>query len=280
MVTLGVMAVWTGSAPVSQRFAVPAEGLVLGRDLIAGTTDDRISSVHARLEPREGRLELSDAGSRNGTYLNGHQLVDPSVLAPPRSIIRTGRTLWAVVTDDTTFGVERTVRTVYEAIRAVAPELGIHVTVFEHALLTPVSESAIIRIVTAAARAREAGPLRGDDCVFESPRPAAWAVFPGASLAKGMARRFEATLRARGFEATASDAGGANWLVEVSREGRRIAITCPPSTAFKLELADGETAVAEGFTIDDDLVIACAIAWLGGAAVGELDPTIEWSTRG
>ena len=276
MVTLGVMAVWTGSAPLSQRFAVPPEGLVLGRDLLAGTTDDRISSSHARVEARDGRLAVSDAGSRNGTYVNGHQLVDGSVEAAPRAIIRTGRTLWAVVTEDTTFGIERTVRMLCEAIRAVAPNLEIHATVFEHALLTPVSEAVIVRTVTAAARAKDAGWLRGEDLVFESPRPAVWAVFPGASVAKGTARRFEATLRARGFEATASDAGGANWLVEASREPRRIAITCPPSTAFKLELSDGETAVAEGFTIDDDLVIACAVAWLDGAAVGELDRSIEW----
>jgi len=41
--------VWTGATPTIQAFRVPSTGLVLGRELLDNTTDDRISRQHARV---------------------------------------------------------------------------------------------------------------------------------------------------------------------------------------------------------------------------------------
>src|SRR5689334_14745120 len=40
----------------------------------------RVSRVHARIERRETRFALVDAGSVNGTYLNGARLLTASIL--------------------------------------------------------------------------------------------------------------------------------------------------------------------------------------------------------
>lgn len=62
---------------VGERFAIgrdPACDLVIA--------DDRVSRRHAELRPRpDGRCELHDVGSANGTYVNGHLLSGPVLLA-------------------------------------------------------------------------------------------------------------------------------------------------------------------------------------------------------
>ncbi|MBN1420844.1 MAG: sigma 54-interacting transcriptional regulator [Planctomycetes bacterium] len=57
--------------------------LTIGRDPSNGIalTDESVSRVHARIERRDGRLWISDEGSRNGTFLNGMP-VEASEIAP------------------------------------------------------------------------------------------------------------------------------------------------------------------------------------------------------
>lgn len=90
---------WTGAQPTVQVFRVPAAGLVLGRELLATSTDDRISRQHARVVWKDRRFVVTDLGSRNGTYAGGHALIDREVTVTPPSVVRTGRTV-SVLLDD------------------------------------------------------------------------------------------------------------------------------------------------------------------------------------
>src|SRR5215470_2926142 len=95
----GAVVVWTGAAPTIQAFRVPAAGLVIGRELLDNTTDDRISRQHARVAWRDNRFIVTDLGSRNGTYAGGNPLVDREVTVTPPSIVRTGRTVSVLLED-------------------------------------------------------------------------------------------------------------------------------------------------------------------------------------
>src|SRR4051812_40406374 len=89
----GVVVVWSGANPTVQAFRIPSGGLVLGRELLENTTDDRISRQHARVTWRDKRFVVTDLGSRNGTYAGGHALVDREVTVTAPSVVRTGRTV-------------------------------------------------------------------------------------------------------------------------------------------------------------------------------------------
>ena len=54
-------------------------------------TDDFASARHARIEPRRDGVWVSDAGSTNGTYVNGSKLSKPQRLKPG-DVIRVGST--------------------------------------------------------------------------------------------------------------------------------------------------------------------------------------------
>src|ERR1043165_5451236 len=95
----GVVVVWSGANPVIHAFRLPTGGLVLGRELIENTTDDRISRQHARVTWRDKRFLVTDLGSRNGTYVGGHALVDREVTVTPPSVVRTGRTVCVLLED-------------------------------------------------------------------------------------------------------------------------------------------------------------------------------------
>ena len=95
----GVVIVWTGASPTVLAFRIPPEGLVLGREILESTTDDRISRQHARVSYRDGRFVVTDLGSRNGTYVGGHALVDREVTVTPPSVVRTGRTVSVLMAD-------------------------------------------------------------------------------------------------------------------------------------------------------------------------------------
>jgi hypothetical protein len=94
-----VVVVWSGAGPASQVFRVSASGIVLGRELLGTTTDDRISRQHARIAWREHRFVVTDLGSRNGTYAGGHALVDREVTVTSPSVVRTGRTVSMLLDD-------------------------------------------------------------------------------------------------------------------------------------------------------------------------------------
>jgi transcriptional regulator with PAS, ATPase and Fis domain len=91
--------VWTGSEPTIQAFRVPPAGMVIGRELLTNTNDDRISRQHARVAWRDKRFVVTDLGSRNGTYTGGTPLVDREVTVTAPSVVRTGRTV-SVLLDD------------------------------------------------------------------------------------------------------------------------------------------------------------------------------------
>ena len=95
----GAVVVWSGATPMIQAFRIPAAGLVIGRELLESTTDDRISRQHARVAWRDRRFIVTDLGSRNGTYTGGNPLVDGEVTVTAPSVVRTGRTV-SVLLDD------------------------------------------------------------------------------------------------------------------------------------------------------------------------------------
>jgi transcriptional regulator of aromatic amino acid metabolism len=95
----GAVVVWSGATPTIQAFRIPAAGLVIGRELLETTTDDRISRQHARVAWRDRRFIVTDLGSRNGTYTGGNPLVDGEVTVTAPSVVRTGRTV-SVLLDD------------------------------------------------------------------------------------------------------------------------------------------------------------------------------------
>jgi transcriptional regulator with GAF, ATPase, and Fis domain len=78
-----------------------AEIVRVGRDAAADLTldDGQASRIHAELEPVGGGVLVTDAGSRNGTFVNGVRIDRPRLLARAGSTIRCGKTLlW--VSDD------------------------------------------------------------------------------------------------------------------------------------------------------------------------------------
>ncbi len=99
----GVVVVWSGAVPVVQAFRIPETGLVIGRELLETTTDDRISRQHARVTWRDKRFVVTDLGSRNGTYAGGHALIDREVTVTAPSVVRTGRTVSVLMEDITRF---------------------------------------------------------------------------------------------------------------------------------------------------------------------------------
>src|SRR5215471_4863486 len=95
----GAVVIWSGAAPTIAAFRIPADGLVLGRELLTATTDDRISRQHARVAWRDRRFVVTDLGSRNGTYTGGNPLVDREVTVTGPSVVRTGRTVSVLLED-------------------------------------------------------------------------------------------------------------------------------------------------------------------------------------
>src|SRR5262245_30163535 len=129
----GAVVVWTGAAPTIQAFRIPPSGLVIGRELLDNTTDDRISRQHARVAWRDNRFVVTDLGSRNGTYTGGNPLVDREVTVTAPSIVRTGRTV-SVLVDDIRRFEGAALATRYDAL--VGPSTAPQWNAVEHAART------------------------------------------------------------------------------------------------------------------------------------------------
>lgn len=94
----GVLVVWTGSEPVSRAFRISEGGLVLGRELVGDTDDDRLSRQHVHVESIGSRFEVEDLSGRGATYAGG-RAVEGRVQVPERTVVRTGRTVSVLVGD-------------------------------------------------------------------------------------------------------------------------------------------------------------------------------------
>src|SRR4029077_13824737 len=70
--------------PDGQKRGLDSRTLLVGRsaDNDIPLDDDFASGHHARLEPRRDGVWVSDAGSTNGTYVNGTKLAKPRRLKP------------------------------------------------------------------------------------------------------------------------------------------------------------------------------------------------------
>jgi MoxR-like ATPase len=83
--------------PRPMALALPDSGTVIGRAWLAerGLADTEISTGHLRIDRAGGALRIADAGSRNGTWVNGARLA-PRDLTPLENgaVLRLGRTLF------------------------------------------------------------------------------------------------------------------------------------------------------------------------------------------
>ena len=79
--------------PDGQVHVLDSRSLNLGRSAEndIALADDFASARHARIEPRRDGVWVSDAGSTNGTYVNGSKLAKPHRLQPG-DVIRVGST--------------------------------------------------------------------------------------------------------------------------------------------------------------------------------------------
>jgi hypothetical protein len=76
------------------EFVLDSAGVTIGRssqNTIALDEDEFASAAHARVEPRQDGVWLEDAGSTNGTFLNGVRLSRPRKLTPG-DLVRVGDT--------------------------------------------------------------------------------------------------------------------------------------------------------------------------------------------
>lgn len=87
-----------GAFPTSLFLPFPGNGAPLGREDIAATTghtDLKISTVHVRCGHSRGVFSIEDAGSRNGTFVNGALLsAGERVEISDGTVVRLGQTLF------------------------------------------------------------------------------------------------------------------------------------------------------------------------------------------
>lgn len=69
---------------VGAIYPLEAEAITIGRDPsnVIQINDAEISRRHARLELKGGKYVIEDAGSTNGTHVNGQRIMSPYVLRP------------------------------------------------------------------------------------------------------------------------------------------------------------------------------------------------------
>lgn len=82
--------------PQPVAFALPESATTLGRGWLAerGIVDSEVSGSHLRVERAGGLLRVADAGSRNGTWINGARLSARDLVPlDDGAVLRIGRTL-------------------------------------------------------------------------------------------------------------------------------------------------------------------------------------------
>jgi hypothetical protein len=91
--------VWSGTRARFEKFAIPAEGLVVGREMFE-TDDEHISRQHTRITPVANGFRIEHLGNRNGTFVEGNaQLFEPFVLSKSPRFFRSARTVFVLTKD-------------------------------------------------------------------------------------------------------------------------------------------------------------------------------------
>ncbi len=83
--------------PACAGLPLPEPGQVVGRAWLAGKglRDAEVSGGHARFTRADGRVHVEDAGSRNGTWVNGVRVAERArVPLDDGAVLRLGRTLF------------------------------------------------------------------------------------------------------------------------------------------------------------------------------------------
>ena len=113
-------------APRRELFAIPNEGIVLGRELIDETTDENLSRRHARVvvDLAANRATVTDLQSRNGTFASGEPIIDRVAVVGLPAIVRTGRTVWVIAADANHDDRVKPLRELPPILQAAFDELG------------------------------------------------------------------------------------------------------------------------------------------------------------
>jgi transcriptional regulator of acetoin/glycerol metabolism len=100
----GVVVLMMAGEPSGVAFEVGSIGVEVGRGAPSGLleADDRVSRRHVRIRHTKSAWEIQDLQSRNGTYLNGEELVGERTCGG-EPLIRIGRSLLWAVPDVTPF---------------------------------------------------------------------------------------------------------------------------------------------------------------------------------
>ena len=90
----GLVFVFSGGAPLFHSVPLAEGRLALGREGAGGQPlpDERLSRQHAEVRREGSRWLVEDLGSRNGTYVDGEQVVGRRAFTAPR-VLRVGNTL-------------------------------------------------------------------------------------------------------------------------------------------------------------------------------------------
>lgn len=100
----GVVVVFAAGKPFVEARVISGSGLEVGREepFESLRDDERISRKHLRLTFKKGAFEISDLGSRNGTFIGERRLEGTELCSGP-GILRVGRSLLWLVNDTTPF---------------------------------------------------------------------------------------------------------------------------------------------------------------------------------
>lgn len=95
----GIVLVYHGERPICRAVRIPEGGLVIGRGLVGGSSDDdRLSREHMRVKVEGDHFTVADLMSRNGTYLEG-ALLERETRVATGAVVRAGRTVGVLLAD-------------------------------------------------------------------------------------------------------------------------------------------------------------------------------------
>jgi DNA-binding NtrC family response regulator len=217
----GLVLVFSRNRPLAAAIRVGVGGVEIGRDLNAGLADDeRLSRRHATVTLDQGRLWVTDRGSRNGTFVDGLPRPDPQRVEPS-SVLRMGQSLFLAVADVRPF--ER------EPARAVAGAvMGATLSRAFQRIDIVARTSDTLLILGESGTGKELAARRFHDA---SPRAAGpFVAINCATIPEGIAERLLFGARRGAFSGATADADG--YLVAAHR-----------GTLFLDELAELDPAV-------------------------------------